>query len=145
MLKGRHYAGIAAVAFLAALAGVGLGRHFMPQSPQVNELHHLMHEELNLDPAQEQRIHALELHYNARRAALEHEMRQDNALLAAAIRAEHGYGPKVSAAIDRSHHAMGELQKETLRHVFAMRNELRPDQAKRFEDAITSALTAPER
>jgi uncharacterized protein (DUF1786 family) len=68
-------------------------------------------------------------------------MRRDNALLAAAIRAEHGYGPQVSAAVDRSHHAMGELQKETLRHVFAMRNTLRPDQAKRFEEAIASALT----
>jgi hypothetical protein len=39
--------------------------------------------------------------------------------------------------------AMGELQKATLRHVFAMRAVLRPDQAARFDAAISKALTRP--
>ena len=62
---------------------------------------------------------------------------------AAAIAAEHGYGPRVAQAVDRSHQAMGELQKETLKHIFAMRGVLRPDQAALFDAAVVKALTQP--
>jgi hypothetical protein len=68
-------------------------------------------------------------------------MRAENAMLAEAIAAEHGNGPRVAAAIDASHRTMGELQKETLVHVFAMRALLRPDQAAKFDAAVTKALT----
>src|SRR3546814_8170022 len=47
-----------------------------------------------------------------------------------------------SAEIDRSHAAMGELQKETLAHIFAMRAVLRPEQAEKFDQAVVKALTA---
>ncbi len=40
---------------------------------------------------------------------------------------------------------MGQLQKETLEHIFAMRGVLRPDQAARFDQAVVKALTAQER
>ena len=145
MLTKRHYGAVALVAFLSALAGVGLGRFVMPaEGPVENELHHIVHEELDLDPQQEARIHQLEQLYLTRRHSLEAEMRRDNARLAEAIRAEHGYGPRVSIAVDRSHHAMGALQKETLRHIFAMRDVLRPDQADRFEDAVVTTLTTTD-
>ena len=65
--------------------------------------------------------------------------------LAAAIAAEHGYGPKVAQAVDRSHQVMGQLQKETLQHMFAMRAVLRPDQAAQFDAAVVRALTQPAR
>ena len=61
---------------------------------------------------------------------------------AEAIEAEHGYGPQVATAVDRSHQAMGALQKETLEHIFAMRAVLRPDQTDKFDDAVVKALTA---
>ena len=54
-------------------------------------------------------------------------------------------GPQVAAAVDRSHGAMGELQKETLNHMFAMRQILRPDQARTFDRAVVKALTADAR
>ena len=69
-------------------------------------------------------------------------MRADNAKLAAAIENEHGYGTEVAAAIDQSHMAMGQLQKETLEHIFAMRALLRPDQVAKFDAAVVKALTA---
>ena len=72
-------------------------------------------------------------------------MRADNQRLAAAIAAEHGYGPKVAQAVDRSHQVMGQLQKETLQHMFAMRAVLRPDQAAQFDAAVVRALTQPAR
>jgi hypothetical protein len=40
---------------------------------------------------------------------------------------------------------MGDLQKETLEHIFAMRAVLRPDQAAKFDDAVVKALTAQKK
>ena len=134
---------IACVAFLAALAGVLIGRSLSDARPDgASALHELLHEDLALDQQQLARIEALEARFAARRAALQAELRADNARLAAAIEAEHGYGPRVTAEIDRSHRAMGELQKETLSHIFAMRAVLRPDQARRFDHSVVKALTA---
>jgi nickel and cobalt resistance protein CnrR len=137
---------VAVIAFVAAVAGVFVGRELVAVNhPVESELHTLLHRELDLDPGQEARIEQIERRYAMRRKAIELELRADNARLAEAIEAEHGYGPKVSEAVDRSHHAMGQLQKETLEHIFAMRSVLRPDQAARFDAAVTRALTAEKR
>lgn len=136
---------IALIAFAAAIAGVFVGRlYVVPQAPVETELHALLHGQLDLDAGQEARIEAIEKRFAVRRRALELELRAENARLAEAIQAEHGYGPRVSAAVDRSHRAMGQLQKETLEHIFAMRSVLRPDQAARFDAAVVKALTAKE-
>ena len=130
------------IAFGAALAGVFVGRSYIvPPPPVESELHHLLHEKLDLDSAQETKIEALEAQFAIQRQALELELRADNARLAQAIQTERGYGPQVSAAIDRSHQAMGELQKATLEHIFAMRSVLRPAQAAQFDAAVVTALT----
>ena len=133
---------IAAVAFLAALAGVLLGRTLTErQEREPRAIHEALHRELGLDAQQLARIEQLETQFAARRKALELELRADNARLAGAIQAEHGYGPRVTAEIDRSHRAMGELQKETLSHIFAMRAVLRPQQAQKFDRVVVEALT----
>ncbi len=134
---------IAVIAFAAAILGVFAGRTLLAHQPQPdNELHTLLHEQLNLDAKQRASLETLEQRFAVRRQALELEMRADNAKLASAIEAEHGYGPQVSAAIDQSHMAMGKLQKETLEHIFAMRGLLRPDQSAKFDGAVVKALTA---
>ena len=141
-----RYGLVALVAFAAALCAVLAARIWLAPPPRVeSEVHSLIHERLNLDPQQEKRIHALEAEFATRRAAMEAEMRADNARLAQAIAAEHGYGPQVGQAVDRSHHVMGMLQKETLKHIFAMRAVLRPDQAREFDAAVVKALTQPVR
>lgn len=137
---------IALIAFAAAIAGVFAGRALLPQPSHTGaELHALLHEDFNLDAAQKSRLDKLELDFGVRKRALELELRADNARLAAAIEAEHGNGPKVAAAIDGSHMTMGELQKATLEHVFAMRAILRPEQTARFDAAVVKALTADTR
>ena len=134
---------LAAVAFLAALAGVLIGRGISEHRPQQpSALHELLHEELGLDARQRAQIEHIETQFAARQRALELELRAGNARLAAAIEAEHGYGRRVAAEIDRSHRTMGDLQKETLFHIFAMRAILRPDQAEKFDRAVVTALTA---
>lgn len=130
------------IAFVAALAGVFVGRVLFHTQPAAGvELHDVLHEQLDLDSRQKAQIEDLEQRFAVRRRALELELRADNARLADAIEAEHGNGPQVAAAVDKSHQAMGALQKETLSHIFAMRQLLRPDQAEKFDRAVVHALT----
>jgi len=142
----RNVVLIAAIAFLAALGGVFVGRQIVAaRHPVESELHSLLHREIKLDGVQDAKVEQIEQRFAVRRQAIELELRADNARLAEAIEAEHGYGPRVGEAVDRSHHAMGELQKETLEHIFAMRSVLRPDQAAKFDAAVTRALTADQK
>ena len=137
---------IGLVAFAAALGGVFAGRLIVqPERPSESEIHSVLHRQLKLDPAQHAKIEAIEQRFAARRKALELEMRAANAHLAEAIEAEHGYGPQVTAAIDHTHHVMGEMQKETLEHLFAMRAVLTPAQAAMFDRTVVKALTADAR
>lgn len=142
MTRARWTMVVAIVAFVAAIAGVFVGRVLVPgHRTQGSQLHELLHHDLKLDTGQQARIKALERRFALRREALEAELRADNVRLAAAIRREHADGPEVNAAVDASHTAMGRLQKETLAHVFAMRQVLRPDQAEAFDRAVTKSLT----
>ncbi|KQM93498.1 heavy metal resistance protein [Sphingomonas sp. Leaf22] len=136
---------VAIVAFLAALGGVLAGRLIgdRPATAHGGELHALLHDDMQLTPGQMRRLDALEAEYATRRAALQAQMRADNARLAQAIAAEQDDGPRVAAAVDASHRTMGTLQKATLAHVFAMRRLLRPDQTPAFDRAVARALTHP--
>lgn len=137
---------IALIAFVAALGGVAAGRFLWPaaQAPG-GELHALLHSGLDLDAAQHAKIETLERQFALRKQALELAQRADNARLAAAIEREHSAGPEVRASVDHIHVTMGEMQKETLAHIFAMRAVLRPDQAAKFDKAVVKALTAEAR
>lgn len=136
-----RYLLVAIVAVVAALAAMWIARELpLRHEAGGGRLHAIMHEELDLDAAQEKRIDALEASFAERRKALEDELAKANRDLAAAVATEHEYGPAVDRAVDRSHMAMGELQKATLGHVFAMRAVLRPDQAIVFDKAVADAL-----
>lgn len=137
---------IAVIAFLAAIAGVLIGRALLPAPSQTGaELHGLLHDKLTLDAQQHAKLDALEATFSVRRKALELELRADNARLAEAIENEHGFGPRVAAAVDACHMTMGKLQKATLEHVFAMRSLLKRDQTAVFDQAVVKALTADAR
>lgn len=133
---------VALVAFLAALAGVLIGRSLAdPDHSASTTIHDLLHDKLALDASQLRQIDQLETLFAARRRALELELRAENARLAAAIETEHGFGPRVAAEVQRTHATMGALQNETLAHIFAMRAVLRPDQAKEFDRVVFETLT----
>lgn len=145
-LRFRQWLFIAVIALLAGFAGVAIGRAFLPiPAPSVIDFHRFVHEGLDLDTDQRKALEQLELRFAARQRARELELRRDNARLAEAIAEEHDAGPKVAAAVDQAHVAMGELQKDTLAHVFAMRKILRPAQAVRFDAAVVRALTEEHR
>lgn len=131
-----------AVAFAAGFGGVWVGTSVFAQEQRQPLLHALVHERLDLSAEQRTRIESLEETFAARKRALELEMRSANAALAAAIREEHGYGPRVTAAVERFHSAMGRMQTQTIGHVFAMREVLDDAQKAIFDDSVVAALTA---
>lgn len=141
--KLRHALLVALIAFCAGLAGAWVGRTFVsvPAPPRA-ELHDFLHNQLDLDAGQRAQLETLESAFAVQKRTLEGQLRANNTELARAIDREHGEGPEVTAAVDRSHHVMGELQKATLAHIFAMRALMRPDQAAKFDAAVTRALTA---
>ena len=136
--------GLLLTILLAVLAGSGgawLAGRYVVQQHQQPSLHAFVHEELALSADQERRLEELEQDFAVRRRAREAELRAANAELAAAIQARHEYSPEVQAAVEHFHHAMGELQKETILHVLAMRTVLTPEQAVKFDRRISEALT----
>lgn len=138
-----RYLLVAVVAFAAAFAAIWISRDMVGERHvEGGQLHTLMHDQLDLDADQKARIEKLESLFAQRRKTLDAQLRQANVELAEAMTSEHQYGPKVADAVDRSHVAMGELQKVTLSHVFAMRAVLRPDQAARFDAAVGRLLTS---
>lgn len=133
------------LALTAGFAGVGLGKLAFERADRAPTLHEVIHEELRLTPAQLDLIEGLEADFRVRRQARETEMRAANSELAAAIRDEHAFSPRVTAAIERFHQAMGRLQTEMIQHVFAMRDVLTPEQIEIFDETVISALTADSR
>ncbi|WP_183934423.1 periplasmic heavy metal sensor [Sphingomicrobium lutaoense] len=132
---------------LAVLAG-SLGALAASQWGSADErpsIHDFLHDELTLTPEQDAALDRVEEDFAAERQRLEEELRRANARLARAMEEEHRYGPKVSAAIDDVHGAMGELQKATMRHIFAMRELLDEEQGRAFDRQISRSLTGPQR
>jgi len=143
MRSSTRYLSVAFVAVLAALLAVFAVRVLAPpkDGPQ-SELHQLLHSSLGLTGDQQRAVAMLEMRFAHDRQDLYRQLRAANAAIAAAYAAEHAYGPRVSQAIDRSHVAMGELQKLTLRHVVAMRAVLTARQARVFDAEVDKALTS---
>lgn len=128
--------------FAGALGAWGAAR-YVEARRATPSLHEFVHRELSLTADQERRLDALEQAFAVRRKVREAELRAANAELAAAIQARHEYSPAVQASVERFHHAMGELQKETIVHVLEMRKVLTPEQAAKFDARVAEALTDP--
>ncbi|MFZ5670774.1 MAG: Spy/CpxP family protein refolding chaperone [Pseudomonadota bacterium] len=132
---------VAAAGVGAWLAASAVVRH-RDQEPS---LHLVVHRKLDLTPAQTRRLDALEASYAVERARLEQDIREANRELALAIGDGDKDSPRVEAAIDHLHMAMGALQKATVGHVFDMRAILTPAQARAFDAEVAAALTREDR
>ncbi|GGD60882.1 periplasmic heavy metal sensor [Croceicoccus mobilis] len=105
-------------------------------------LHAYVQEEFDLDAEQQARLDALHADFAVERKQMELALRAANSRLAAAMDEEKEYGPKVAMAIDEVHASMGDLQKATVRHVFAMRALLHADQQRLFDRRVAASLTS---
>jgi Spy/CpxP family protein refolding chaperone len=134
------------LALIAAAAGAWLCAHYVVhEQTHRSSLHEMVHKDLRLSSDQKVKLDAIEATFAVRRKALETELRSANRELAAAMMESHRNSPRVQAAVDHIHHSMGELQKETIAHVFAMRAVLTPEQAKKFDAELVEALTDEDR
>ena len=129
------------LALLAGAGGAWIGARFVFPQRHSLSLHELVHKELDLSKEQKGQIAKLEQQFAGRRQAREAELHAANAELAAAINERHEYSPEVQTAVEHFHKAMGELQKQTVDHVLAMRKVLSPDQAVNFDRRVSEALT----
>lgn len=142
-MKLEHWIVIAFLALCAGMAGVFVAGNLSANYPirTANSLHDLVHRDLDLSTDQVADLEVIEHRFQARKTELEAALRAANLALSDAMQADKTYSPAVQAAIDRFHQTMGELQKETIEHVFEMREILNEDQAKVFDAAVVRALT----
>lgn len=137
---------IVTMVLLTLAAGVGggyLGVHYgLQHGADPASLDTLLHHRLDLSPAQQARIAALERDFAAARVPLEADQAHARQQLASAISSEHRYGPQVAQAVTHLHQAMAALQQATLQHVLAMRAVLTPQQAQEFDATIAEALSS---
>ena len=129
---------VAALAFGACWM---VGNSFMGHRQTTHDPHQWLHEQLNLTAEQDNKLEPIEAKFAQRKKALEYEIHQANSELAKAINEDGNYSSRVKQSVDKIHHAMGELQKVTLEHLFEMHSVLTPVQRKKLNSLTTDALT----
>ncbi|MGD9967600.1 MAG: Spy/CpxP family protein refolding chaperone [Hyphomonadaceae bacterium] len=136
----RTFIVTALVAFAAGAAGVYLGQKFFSGRADHGSLDAAVHRELDLSADQEERLEAIEARFAERRGALETEMRAATREISDALMEDKAYTPRVQQAVDHFHETMGQLQHETILHVFEMREVLTPEQQAEFDEIVRRDL-----
>ncbi len=127
--------------FLAGIGGVWIGLKTLPNSnPTALNLHERIHREFALDAEQKRTLHRLEERYAVSQAKYNADLKAASLSLAAAIKEHHDLSPEVVLAEQEYLSVLGHFQTETLRHIFAMRAILSPEQAKKFDDIVLRSL-----
>ncbi|MDR0533951.1 MAG: periplasmic heavy metal sensor [Verrucomicrobiales bacterium] len=128
---------------VVASASCLLTRHYFghpaPATPAVKTE---VFEQLNLSADQEQKIDAIRAQFTARQHQCMLLMQQRNNELAAAILADRADSPRVQAAVEKIHEAMGDMQKATLNSIFAAKEVLTPAQYDKLLQLTAQQLSA---
>lgn len=142
-MKLEHWIIVAFIALCAGMTGVFLSGHLNNARPSNSAagLHDMVHHDLNLSKDQEVKLEVTEERFAIHKSQLEARLKGANRALAEAISADKTNSPRVQAAIEEFHQAMGELQKLTIEHVFEMRALLTEEQAAVFDAEVVRALT----
>ena len=139
MKKGILFlAAIAAVAALACYFTLTWSQHRVTADEVTS--HEWLHHELNLTDAQLNALEPVEAKFGDRQKRLAEALREANRQLAQAIAEDKAYTPRVTAAVEHVHHCMGDLQKASIEHVFAMRAMLTPEQGDKLLGLAQKAL-----
>lgn len=137
---------VGCVVLLAAVAAVSstvtawmLNRE---QTSVPQDYHAWIHDELGMTAEQERLLEPSERRYEETKRHLTEVIRLANQELAQVIAEDRANSPRVQAAVQRIHAAMGELQQATLQHIFEMREVLEPEQYDRLIELTREALEA---
>ena len=129
---------IAAVAAIACYITMQMSQH--RPTPDEIASHEWLHRELKLTEAQHKALEPIEQSFGEKQRKLAEELREANRQLARAMAEDKAYTPRVTAAVEHVHHRMGELQKVSIEHVFAMRAVLTPEQGDKLLSLAQRAL-----
>jgi Spy/CpxP family protein refolding chaperone len=129
---------------IAAVAAVACYLTMRVSQPQVTSddvaSHEWLHRELKLTEAQHKALEPIEQGFGDKQRRLADALREANHQLARAIAEDKAYTPRVTAAVEHVHHCMGDLQKVSIEHVFAMRAVLTPEQGDKLLTLAQQAL-----
>jgi nickel and cobalt resistance protein CnrR len=117
---------VAAVAAFSCLLTARWMPQCLCQRPAAG--HAWLHQKLKLSPDQAKQLEPIEQRYAEEKRHQEEMMNIANRELAQVILEEKRDSEKVRIAVDKIHHAMGEMQKATINHVFAMQPVLNAEQ-----------------
>lgn len=128
---------IALVAFGAFYA---CGNFF--KAPHHNQIdaHVWLHEQIGTTADQDQKLIEIERTFAEKQRVLRGKIHVGNLELAAAMLEDKAFSERVAAAVERIHHAQGELQKLTIEHIFDMQTVLTPQQAEKLNKLAADAL-----
>lgn len=144
MTKSFQLIVLLALVLLASCLGVILGQKYMHEGAHPHsespEWHMVLHHKLSITSEQEAKLHPLEDEYARKKKKLKEEMRLANMQLADALKKDQAYSSQVQASVDKIHQVMGEMQKQTIKHLLEMRPILDDEQNKKLEQLITNAL-----
>ncbi len=129
--------------FSAGVLGVWIGKSiFVENADHVGDLHSNIHHSLNLSQVQEQEFHILEQKFNQQKRVLGEKLKAANGSLSLVIAKDHQLSVDVRSAGDEYLKILGELQQETLRHIFQMRCVLDVEQARQFDIIVMRSFHA---
>ena len=121
--------------------GFGVGEYFSKDyAKDMADSHQHFHEQLNFTPDQVDKLIPIEKKYAEQKTLYENQIRQANMELGDIMKIEKSYTPKVKAAVEKVHVAMGHLQEITLIHFFDMRVLLDERQRRVLDDYVTDAM-----
>jgi Spy/CpxP family protein refolding chaperone len=129
---------IAAVAALACYFTLSWSQHRVTADEVTS--HEWLHHELKLTAEQLKALEPVEATFAERQKQLAEALREANRQLAHALAEDKAYTPRVTAAVENVHHCMGDLQKASIEHVFAMRAVLTPEQGDKLLVLAQKAL-----
>jgi len=116
------------VALVAAAACYVSARLFGPLRRSAVDGHEWIHKQLDLTQGELKALEPIESKFAERKRNFMSEIRSADKELAEAIKQDQADSPRVSAAVEKIHHAQGKLQEATLEHVFEMKGVLTPEQ-----------------
>lgn len=129
------------VALVAAAACYISARVFGPLRLQRGvSSHEWIHKQLVLTPDEQKALEPIETKFAQHKRSLTAVIRSANKELAEAIKQDQADSPRVSVAVERIHHAQGDLQEATLEHVFEMKGVLTPEQYQKLLNLTADEL-----
>ncbi len=132
-----YFIGIAAIAFIVLYFCLNVVK---PSAQSQIDAHAWLHKQIDITAEQDSALTQIEKKFAEKQRELQAEIHAGNVELANAMMDDKKFSDRVAAAVERIHHAQGDLQKATIEHIFDMQTVLTPEQAEKLNKLAADAL-----